>query len=79
MYRFTSDDVDLDDLRSRLRKMTDAQVLAFGKSARYMCSRALTLACRRGNLLSFSCGRRERNGNGGERLVQSSSHSQADQ
>ena len=38
MYRFTSDEVDLEDLRARLRKMTAAELLAFGKSARYMCS-----------------------------------------
>jgi len=38
MYRFTQDAVDLDDLRARLRKITDAELLAFSKSARYMCS-----------------------------------------
>jgi hypothetical protein len=43
MYRFTSNDVDLDDLRSRLRRMTDTDLLAFGKSARYMCSLAANL------------------------------------
>jgi hypothetical protein len=36
MYRITSDEVDVEDLRSRLRKMTDAELLAFGKSARYV-------------------------------------------
>jgi hypothetical protein len=43
MYQFTRDSVDLDDLRERLRKMTDAEPLAFGKSPRYMCSREANL------------------------------------
>jgi hypothetical protein len=38
MYRFTSDTVDLDDLRTRVRKMGDAELLRFGKAAKYMCS-----------------------------------------
>lgn len=38
MYRCTQDEIDLDDLRARLRKMTDDELLAFGKAARYMCS-----------------------------------------
>ena len=29
--------IDLDQLRARLRKMTDEQSLRFGKSARFMC------------------------------------------
>ena len=37
MYRFARDeDVDLDELRTRLRKMTDEQ-LRFEKAARFMC------------------------------------------
>ena len=28
----------MNDLRARLCKMTDTELLAFGKSARYMCS-----------------------------------------
>jgi hypothetical protein len=43
MYRFTSDEIDLAELRERLQKMTDAELLAFGKSARYMCSPAANL------------------------------------
>jgi hypothetical protein len=38
MYVFTQDAVDVEDLRARLRKMNDEELLAFGKSARYMCS-----------------------------------------
>jgi len=45
MYRFTQDTIDLDELRARLRKMTDAELIAFGEAARRMCSRlALLLA-----------------------------------
>ena len=29
--------IDLDQLRARLRKMTDEQLLRFGKAARFMC------------------------------------------
>lgn len=43
MYRFTQDAIDLDELRARLRNMTDAELLAFGKSARNMCSRGANL------------------------------------
>jgi hypothetical protein len=43
MYRFTQDAIDLDELRSRLRKMTDADLIAFGKAARHMCSPAANL------------------------------------
>ena len=43
MYSFTKDDIDLDDLRARLRKMTDAELIAFGKAARHMCSPAANL------------------------------------
>jgi hypothetical protein len=38
MYRFARDDeIDLDELRTRLRKMTDEDLLRFGKAARFMC------------------------------------------
>jgi hypothetical protein len=38
MYRFARDEaIDLDELRTRLRKMTDADLLRFGKAARFMC------------------------------------------
>ena len=43
MYQFTRDTVDLNDLRERLRKLTDSELLAFGKSARYVCSPAANL------------------------------------
>ena len=33
-----SDHVDIEALRERLRKMTDAELLRFGKDNRYMCS-----------------------------------------
>jgi hypothetical protein len=38
MYRFTQDGVDLDELRARLRKMTDEELIRRGKAGRYMCS-----------------------------------------
>jgi len=39
MYRFaTNGPVDLDELRDRFRRMSDEQLLAFGKAARYMCT-----------------------------------------
>jgi hypothetical protein len=38
MYAFTGDGVDLEQLRARLRKMTDADLLRFGKAGKYMCS-----------------------------------------
>jgi len=41
--QFTSDKVDLDELRVRLRKMSDAELLAFGKAARNMCSPAANM------------------------------------
>ena len=36
--QLTSEAVALDELRARLRKMNDADLIAFGKAARYMCS-----------------------------------------
>jgi hypothetical protein len=38
MYSFTSNTVDLDQLRERLAKMTDAELLRFGNAAKFMCS-----------------------------------------
>jgi hypothetical protein len=38
-----TDSIDLDELRARLRKMSDADLLAFGKAARNMCSPAANL------------------------------------
>jgi hypothetical protein len=36
MYRFTQDGVDLDELRARLHKMTDEELIRRGKAGRYM-------------------------------------------
>ena len=36
--QLTSDAVDLDELRGRLLKISDGDLTAFGKAARYMCS-----------------------------------------
>ena len=33
-----SNHVDIESLRERVRKMTDAELLRFGKGNRYMCS-----------------------------------------
>ena len=39
MYTFATDaPLDVEEFRARLRKMTDAQLLRYGKAARYMCS-----------------------------------------
>jgi hypothetical protein len=35
-----SDAVDVEELRKRLRKMSDQELVRFGKAARYMCSPA---------------------------------------
>ena len=40
MHSFTQDEnLDLDELRDRLRKMSDRALLEFGEAARYMCSK----------------------------------------
>jgi hypothetical protein len=33
-------DIDLEQLRARLRKMTEAELIRFGKAARFMCRSA---------------------------------------
>jgi hypothetical protein len=39
MYDFAKDaPIDVQEFRARLRKMTNAQLLRYGKAARYMCS-----------------------------------------
>jgi hypothetical protein len=38
MYNFASGTVDLDQLRKRLVKMNDAELLRFGNAAKFMCS-----------------------------------------
>ena len=39
MYRFATDaPIDVEEFRARLRKITDAELLRYGKAARYMCS-----------------------------------------
>jgi hypothetical protein len=38
VYIFTSGRVDLDQLRERLRKMNDSDLLRFGNAAKFMCS-----------------------------------------
>ena len=35
------DELDLDALRARLRRMSDRELLWFGRAARYMCSPAV--------------------------------------
>ena len=41
MYRFATDaPIDLEEFRARLRKMTDGELLRYGKAARYMNSPA---------------------------------------
>jgi hypothetical protein len=41
--QLTSEAVDLDELRARLRNMSDADLVAFGKAAKNMCSPAANL------------------------------------
>jgi hypothetical protein len=39
MYRFArNEEIDLDELRAWLRRMSDEDLLRFGKAARFMCS-----------------------------------------
>jgi hypothetical protein len=38
MYRFTSSEIDLEELQARLRKMSDTELRRFGKAAAAMCS-----------------------------------------
>ena len=38
MYRYTQDGVDLGELRVRLRKLTDEELIRLDKAGRYMCS-----------------------------------------
>lgn len=46
MYDFAkgSSPVNLDDLRARLRKMSDEELRKFGKAAAYMCSERATVS-----------------------------------
>jgi hypothetical protein len=38
MYRFARNEgIDLEELRARLRKMSDEELIRFGKAARFMC------------------------------------------
>jgi hypothetical protein len=41
--QLNSESIDLDELRSRLKRMTDMELVAYGKSARYMCTRKANL------------------------------------
>jgi hypothetical protein len=38
VYQFTSNEIDVDELRARLQKMTDEALVRFGRAAAYMCS-----------------------------------------
>jgi hypothetical protein len=38
VYQFTSNEIDVGELRARLQKMTDETLLRFGRAAAYMCS-----------------------------------------
>jgi hypothetical protein len=40
MYKFTREDTDVEDLRRRLAKMTDEELLQYGKSAAFMAGRS---------------------------------------
>jgi hypothetical protein len=44
MYQFTSNELpDLDQLRTRLRRMSDPDLPRFGEAAAYMCSKKANL------------------------------------
>jgi hypothetical protein len=43
LYRSTEGAINPDELRALLRKMTDAELIAFGRAARNMCSPAANL------------------------------------
>jgi hypothetical protein len=38
MYRFTANEIDVEELQARVRKMSDAELRRFGKAAAAMCS-----------------------------------------
>jgi hypothetical protein len=38
MYRVANNRIDVEELRARLPKMSDAHLLRLGKAAKYMCS-----------------------------------------
>jgi hypothetical protein len=38
MHTFTQETIDLDELRTRLRKMSDEKLVQFGAAAKFMCS-----------------------------------------
>jgi hypothetical protein len=39
VYRFATDaPLDVEEFRARLRKMTDAELLKYGRAGRYLCS-----------------------------------------
>jgi hypothetical protein len=57
MYRFATDSpIDLEELRARLRKMTDAQLLEYGKAAVHMCSKIANFGLLRHPPETFSDG-----------------------
>ena len=46
MYRFArNEEIDLNELRARLRKMSDEDLLRFGKAARFVCRDQILSAC----------------------------------
>jgi|SRR5208283_639814 len=65
MPGINADSFNIEDLRSRLRNMTDAELLRFGKAARSMCSPEANLGNHRAKFSSFNCGKQERSGAGG--------------
>jgi hypothetical protein len=59
--------IDLEQLRARLRKMTDTELRRFGRAPDSCAARERILGSSRGKHLSFSCRRREENGGAGRR------------
>jgi hypothetical protein len=41
MYGFTREDINLEAIRERIARMTDQQLVAYGKSASFMAKRSV--------------------------------------
>jgi hypothetical protein len=62
--QFTTDEVDLDAYRARLRKMSDEELIREGKTGRYLCSPMANFGSRRARSLLFNLKRSKPSGGG---------------
>jgi hypothetical protein len=61
----TEQPIDIEELRQRLAKMTDAELRKFGGASRFMCSPGANFGIRRARCLSYNCTKPAVNGSGG--------------